>query len=65
MVTKFARNRITIDLPDPLYEAVQAEVRARTNPIHRATVTEVLRELIATHLLDSGASVNSALRGKR
>ena len=43
--------RVVVELDEPLYEALQAEVEARSSNIRRATMTEVVRSLIADHLV--------------
>ena len=51
MVKRNNAIRVVFELDEPLYEALQAEVEARSSNIRKATMAEVLRGLVADHLV--------------
>ncbi len=51
MASSFRANRIVVEVDDELLAALEAEVEARSSIVRQATRSEVLREIIAEHLV--------------
>lgn len=62
MATGIGTNRVVVELTDPLYEALMAEVAARSSDIRKASAAEVMRGLIAEHLVPGGARISSGAK---
>ena len=56
MATGINANRVVFEIDDTLYDALMAAVEERSSNVRRATVAEVLRGLIADHLVPARIS---------
>lgn len=57
MVPAYRSANIIVGLDPALREAVKAEAKARSTSVRRVTMSEVIRELIASHLIAKASDV--------
>ena len=62
MDKNFRANRVVVEIDDVLLAAIDAEAKARAAGIRRPSRSEVLREMIADHLLANRCSKKTGVK---